>query len=132
MKKLIKLRCHSRDALKFNLKMKLTTFLLIVSLFKIQANTYSQNTKVSINLENVTVEQIIDEIENKTEFKFLFDTNEVDLNRSLCVTRSTLVAFRPWCMAFSIPSTNFFFVHLSSLAPQTRQTPPGSGCLEGA
>ena len=85
MKKPIKLRYPSRGTLKFDLKMRLTTFLIVVSLFQIQANTYSQNTRVSLDLINVPVEEVINVIEKKTEFKFLLDTDEVDLKRIVTV-----------------------------------------------
>lgn len=85
MKKLTKLRYFKRDALKFNLKMKLTTLLLIVTLFQVQANTYSQNTKISIDLKEVTVLNVLDKIEQSTEFKFLVDPNEIDLNRVISI-----------------------------------------------
>lgn len=70
---------------KFDLKMKLTTFLLIVSLFKIQASSYSQTTKISLNLKQVSVETVLDEIERNTEFKFLADTQEVKLGRIVSI-----------------------------------------------
>ena len=71
MKKLIKLGYPFEDALKFNLKMRLTTLLLIISLFKIQANTYSQKAKISLNLDEVSVERVLDEIENLSEFNVI-------------------------------------------------------------
>ena len=52
---------------KHNLKMKLTTILMIVSLFQIQANTYSQNAKVTLNLENVTVEEVFSDLVERME-----------------------------------------------------------------
>ena len=55
---------------KFDLKMKLTTLLIIVSLFKVHANTYSQNKKITLNLKNVTIEQVFDKIESLSDFKF--------------------------------------------------------------
>jgi len=74
-----------RDVLKFNLKMKLTTILLIVTLFQVQANTYSQNTKISIDLQHATVLNVLNKIERSTEFKFLVDPNEIDLNRIISI-----------------------------------------------
>ena len=44
---------------KYDLKMKLTTLLLVVSLFKIQANTYSQNAKITLDLESVKIMTVI-------------------------------------------------------------------------
>src|SRR5690606_954238 len=66
---------------KFDLKMKLTTFLLIVSLFEIQANTYAQGTKLTLEFDNVPVEQVFSEIEAISEFRFLYESAQIDLNR---------------------------------------------------
>src|SRR5690606_13953567 len=63
---------------KMSLKMKLTTFLLIVSLFKIQANSYSQNTKLSLNYDQVSIGEVFKEIESKSEFRFLYKKKEVN------------------------------------------------------
>jgi len=65
---------------KITLKMKLTTLLLIVSLFKIQANSYSQNTKISLNYDHVSMAEVFKEIEHKSEFRFLYKNSEVDIN----------------------------------------------------
>lgn len=46
---------------KFNLKVKLTYVCIFVAILNLQANgTYSQNTKVSLNHENVTTESVLD------------------------------------------------------------------------
>ena len=68
-----------------NLTMKLTTLLLIVSLFKIQANTYAQNAKISLNLNQVTVQDVFNEIESRSDFRFLYNHEKVDLKRSVSV-----------------------------------------------
>lgn len=65
--------------------MKLTTVLLIISLFKIQANTYSQNTKISLDLKDVTVEELFREMETLSEFRFLYNRNKIDVNRSISI-----------------------------------------------
>src|SRR5690606_20561524 len=67
------------------LTMKLTTLLLIVSLFKIQANTYAQNTKISLNLNQVTVQDVFNEIETRSDFRFLYNHEKVDLKRNVSV-----------------------------------------------
>jgi len=71
--------------IKFNLKMKLTVILVFLSLFKIEANTYSQNTKFTFNLENVTIENVFNEIKNNSEFKILYATGEIDLQRIVSI-----------------------------------------------
>src|SRR5690606_9106020 len=72
--------------LKFDLKMKLSLLFLITVTFVMQANSsYSQKTKISMNLGNVTLEEVIDEIEASTEFKFIFNTKTVDLERKVSI-----------------------------------------------
>ena len=72
--------------LKFDLKMKLSLLFLITVSFVMQANSsYSQKTKISLELGNATLTEIIDEIEANTEFKFIFNTKIVDLNRKVSI-----------------------------------------------
>ncbi|MEE9361496.1 MAG: TonB-dependent receptor [Cellulophaga sp.] len=86
MKKHVKTRKFIPSQLKYDLKMKLTTLLLIVSLFQIQANTsYGQKTKISLNLQNVSLEKVLLEIESRTEFKFLYNDKEVDYNKKFFI-----------------------------------------------
>ncbi len=85
MKNLIKNRIMSLFCLNFNLKMKLTTFLLIVSIFNIEASNYAQNTKITLDLNNVTIEKALKEIEMKTEFKFLFSRDDINVDKLVTV-----------------------------------------------
>ena len=68
-----------------NLKLKLTTLLLLVVMFNIRANTYAQKTKVSLELNNTTVETVIETIEQKTDFRFIYKMNDIDLNRIISI-----------------------------------------------
>ncbi|MFV5694273.1 TonB-dependent receptor [Flavobacterium sp. LB3P122] len=68
-----------------NLKLKLTTLLLLVAMFNIRANTYAQKTKVSLELNNTTVETVIEAIEQKTDFRFIYKMNDIDLNRIISI-----------------------------------------------
>ncbi|MBU2904005.1 TonB-dependent receptor [Arenibacter algicola] len=65
--------------------MKLTLLLTIAALFQIQANTYSQNKKISLDFSNTSVETIIHEIEAISEFKFLLNRKDVDLSRKVSI-----------------------------------------------
>lgn len=61
--------------------------LLFITVFQIYANdTYSQNTKLSLNLNNVTVANVLEEIESKSEFYFLFNAKLIDVNREVSVS----------------------------------------------
>ncbi|MBI6120106.1 SusC/RagA family TonB-linked outer membrane protein [Salegentibacter maritimus] len=73
------------NRLKFNLKMKLTTFLLLVSIFSVQANIYSQKDKVSLNLENVEIKKVLESIESLTDLKFFYNHKKIDVEKMVSV-----------------------------------------------
>jgi len=64
------------------------TFLLIfIVVFQAYADdTYSQNTMLSLNLNNVTVANVLEEIENNSEFYFLFNAKLIDVEREVSIS----------------------------------------------
>ena len=95
MKKPINMGWTFLATLKFDLKMRLTTFLFIVSLFQIQANnSYSQNTKITINMIDASIEDVINKIESLSKFKFFINTVEVDLKRKVSVNERKTRIFK--------------------------------------
>ncbi|WP_252191114.1 TonB-dependent receptor [Polaribacter sp. Q13] len=58
--------------------MKLTAYLIFISLFQIQANTNSGNGKVTLHLNNVTYLEVFRAIESQTEFNVLYNNNELN------------------------------------------------------
>lgn len=61
--------------------MRISTFLLMVCVFCSYAgNAHSQNAKVSIHMNNVKLDKILNEIENQTDYLFIYD-NQVDINK---------------------------------------------------
>ncbi len=87
MKKVIKLRANCSFPLKLNLKMRITTsLLLLVSLFQLQANeTYAQKTKVSFEYKNVSLETVFNKIESITDFKFIYKDKEIDYKQKVTI-----------------------------------------------
>ncbi len=73
MKKIIIGGALLLNPLKISLKMKLTYFFLFISLLQSYANTYSQNTKVTLDMKEATIRSVFNEIENKTDYKFLYE-----------------------------------------------------------
>lgn len=69
---------------KIDLKVKLTTLLLLVAMFNVKASTYAQ-TKVSLELNNTTVEKVIETIEQQTDFRFIYKLTDVDLERVITI-----------------------------------------------
>lgn len=81
MKKAFKLRGINSLSLKFDLKMKLTLLFLMVSLFQLQASeSFGQKSKITLNMANVSIEDVLTKIESLTEFKFLYNDSELDYN----------------------------------------------------
>lgn len=83
MKKLINGGWQCLYFSKISLKMKLTTILLLLSLFEINASTYSQNTKISLNLTNTEIGEVFNQIESVSEFRFLFESNKIALKNKV-------------------------------------------------
>lgn len=74
------------DIRKLALVMKLCLFLLLISAVSVMANSsYSQNTKLSMDLRETTVKEVIDRIEQNSEFIFVFYDGIIDLDRVVSV-----------------------------------------------
>jgi len=48
-------------------------------------NSYSQSTKISLNLNNKTIKQVLTEIEKNSEFVFFYQDDIIDVNRRVSV-----------------------------------------------
>jgi hypothetical protein len=73
--------------------MKLSVFLLFVFVCSgLAENATSQNAKVTLNKQNVAVSEILNEIENQTEYLFLYNKKNVNVERrtSLNVTNESV------------------------------------------
>ncbi|HBL75300.1 MAG TPA: SusC/RagA family TonB-linked outer membrane protein [Prolixibacteraceae bacterium] len=69
-------------------KMKLTLLLLLLTVLSgIAADTYSQSTKLTLKLENVRIEDLLSQIEDKSEFRFFYN-EEIDLDKKVSVNSS--------------------------------------------
>lgn len=59
----------------------LLTMLTITQVFA--AGVYSQNARISLNLTRTTVADVLNEIENKTEFNFFYNNKLIDVDREV-------------------------------------------------
>lgn len=124
---------------ELNLKMKLS-ILLFASFFVVHANnSYSQITKVTLDLRGASVEEVINEIEAKTDFKFVYKLKEVDINRKISVkvhdklvTEVLEKVFNGTNTAYNVIDNQIFLVEeLKSRRPiQTTSTTEDRGILE--
>ena len=78
-------RTKSPFGVKTKLTMRLTTMLLLFSLFRVSGSTYSQNTKIDLHLENASILDVFNEIEKNTEFVFFYRDAQIDLTRKVSI-----------------------------------------------
>ena len=72
---------QSKFFTKVIMVMKITVFFLLFVVSSSFAKiSYSQNTRLSLHLENVTLQQVFDEIQKKSEFIIFYKDNQVDVN----------------------------------------------------
>ncbi len=66
--------------------MKLSAFLLLCSIGLAQATgSYAQKATVSLDMRNQTVKEVLDEIEEQSDFSFFFNIKHVNLHRKVSV-----------------------------------------------
>lgn len=75
---------HKRDAI-LKIKMKISFIFMLTTTLAINANSFGQNQKVTLDLEDVTVTQFINAIEEKTEFQFIYDSKIINVKRLISI-----------------------------------------------
>jgi TonB-linked SusC/RagA family outer membrane protein len=76
----------TEKAKKLILTMKLTVFILFLTLMQVSATVYSQATKFSFKAENKQVVEVLRQIEESSDFRFFFLREQVDVERKVTVT----------------------------------------------
>lgn len=67
---------------KIPVAMRITLLLLCVFAFQLHSEqTYSQQTKISLNMKNSSIEKILQTIEEKSEFYFLYNSKLINVDR---------------------------------------------------
>lgn len=66
--------------------MKLTAFLVLISMVSVFANkTYSQSKALNLNMDRVTVREVLSKIETQSEFHFMYSGKVIDVNRLVSI-----------------------------------------------
>jgi TonB-linked SusC/RagA family outer membrane protein len=83
--------------LKLLLIMKLTFLLTVVCFLQTSATVYSQATKFSFEMKNQRIQDVLREIENKSEFRFFYQREQVDVEQivTMNVTDKTVEEILP-------------------------------------
>src|ERR1035437_7978266 len=67
---------------KLIMELKIAILIIVVSVSNVFATpTYSQEAKVSLNMENKSLGQVLDEIESQSEFYFIFNQKQINVDR---------------------------------------------------
>ena len=95
-----KLFLHKKTVLKLLLFMNLKVFFLFMSILPASASIYSQNTKLDVTAENYSLESVFEQIENQSEFTFLYSVDDVDdyLNISVDIKGKTVEEILEKCL----------------------------------
>ncbi|MDR1369370.1 MAG: TonB-dependent receptor [Dysgonamonadaceae bacterium] len=65
--------------------MRVAIIFLTVFSLNISATIYSQNTKLSLNVRNKSIKEILFQIENMSEYRFIYQSEKINLNRKVSV-----------------------------------------------
>lgn len=69
--------------------MRLTSYLVLLTIFQsLAGNSYSQNTRLSFKMNDAKVKEVLNVIEEKSEFYFLFNSKLVDVDRKVDINVS--------------------------------------------
>lgn len=68
---------------KILLTMRLTLFLLVLNILNAYSASYAQKTKLNLNVQNGQVKDVLSEIETQSEFFFMYDNNQIDVERKV-------------------------------------------------
>ncbi len=121
--------------------LRLSTRLSVVLMFfclQIQANGFSQHTRVSLNLGKVSVKQLFLEIEKVTDLAFVYNTNDIDRLEKVDVyfTNEEVETILDYCLkgkglSYDIVDRHVVVKREEAVAPQTQAKHYGQGHRQG-
>ena len=76
----------SKSIQKIVIIMKFTFMFLVMSIWGATATSYSQTARLTLQVKNGTVSDVIEEIEKQSEYTFVYNIKEVDLNKTVSVS----------------------------------------------
>jgi TonB-linked SusC/RagA family outer membrane protein len=89
-KKLMRVWRGNPLAQKILLTMRLTLFLMVISVLSAFSSSYAQKTKLNLKVQNSQVKEVLNEIENQSDFFFMYDNHQVDVERRVSLEVNSL------------------------------------------
>ena len=119
---------------KFCRAMRTTLFILFVTISQAFAlGTYSQNTRLSLNLKNATIKDVLQVIENKSEFYFMYDATKVNVEQKVDIASNNMLVteildrvFREAGITYEI-NNRLIALTAGSISPEAQQSLKVSG-----
>ena len=65
--------------------MKLTTLFVFAAFFSMLASNTGYSQRLTLNEQNTSIVKVIDKIEAMSDYKFIYNTKFVDLNRTISI-----------------------------------------------
>jgi len=65
--------------------MKLVFLFVLVGTLHLSAGVYSQTKKLNLNLKNVSLKQVLEELEKQTDVTFLYSDSNLDVNKAVTI-----------------------------------------------
>ncbi len=65
--------------------MKLTFLMLLVGLMQVSASLYSQTTRLTLDMRNTRVIDVLEEIEKQSEYRFAYSSEYINMNRIVSI-----------------------------------------------
>lgn len=96
---------------KILLAMRLTLFLMVFSVFSAYSSGYAQKTKLNLKAQNSQVKEVLNEIENQSEFFFMYDNKQVDVERKVNLEVESMIVEQVLQRLFEGTGVNFRIVN---------------------
>jgi TonB-linked SusC/RagA family outer membrane protein len=74
-----------KDLQKTILIMKLTLLLTLLTLVNAAGSVYSQSKGLTLSMKNATLQEVFNKIEDQSKFKFFYQNEQIDVNRTVSV-----------------------------------------------
>ncbi|NER13777.1 SusC/RagA family TonB-linked outer membrane protein [Leptobacterium flavescens] len=107
---------------RFDLKTGLVFLFMGIAIFGARADSYSQHTKITLNLTGATIAEVIDHIESKTEFRFVYKMTEVDTDRKVSVKVVREKMIRVLDLLFAGTDTEYRILNRQVILKKARTT----------
>ncbi len=66
--------------------MRLICLFMVLGLLQVTASSYSQSTKISVSGNNLSIEEVFEQIEDQSEFSFFYNLKQLDLSKKVNVS----------------------------------------------